>query len=140
MPLRKSRLAVLDASVYIENLRSRRFERQLIESALVPRCSSVVLHELLRGARTPVEIDFVSNLRRQSVVITPTEQHWFDAAELLRKIRTREHYDVDKIRDLVFDVLIALSARSIGATLITCNEGDFRAIGRHLMFDAAYWR
>ena len=54
-------------------------------------------------------------------------------------MRTRERYDVDKIRGLVFDVLIALSARSIGATLVTCNEGDFRAIGRRLAFDAAYW-
>lgn len=71
--------------------------------------------------------------------MTPTERHWIEAGEILKHVRDREHYDSDKIRDLAFDVLIALSARSIGATLVTCNEADFRAIGRHLAFDAVFW-
>lgn len=62
-----------------------------------------------------------------------------EAAEILKHVRVREHYDADKIRDLAFDVLIALSARSIGATLVTCNEADFRSVGRHLTFDAVFW-
>ena len=139
MPSRKTRFAVLDTSVYIENFRTGRFARQIVEATFVPRCSAVVLHELLRGARTTVERDFVRDLRRHCRVVTPTEQHWIGAAEILKRIRDREPHDVDKIRDLAFDVLIALSARSIGATLVTCNEVDFRAIGRHLAFDAMFW-
>ncbi|MBI3455287.1 MAG: PIN domain-containing protein [Candidatus Rokubacteria bacterium] len=139
MPSRKARFAVLDTSVYIENFRTGRFARQLLESPFVPRCSVVVLHELLRGARRPVELAFVRDLLRHCRVVTPTERHWIEAAEILKHIRDREQYAADKIRDLAFDVLIALSARSIGATLVTCNEADFRAIGRHLAFDAVFW-
>jgi predicted nucleic acid-binding protein len=139
MPSRKTRFAVLDTSVYVENFRTGRFARQILESTFVPRCSAVVLHELLRGARTPVELQFVRDLLRHCRVVTPTERHWMEAAEILKHVRDREHYDADKTRDLAFDVLIALSARSIGATLVTCNEADFRAIGRHLTFDAVFW-
>ena len=71
--------------------------------------------------------------------MTPTERHWIDAAEILARIKEREGYDAGKIRDLGLDVLIALSARSIGATLVTCNEADFRAIGRHVRFEATFW-
>ena len=140
MPSEKTRFAVLDTSVYIENFKTDRFTRQIAESAFIPRYSAVVIHELLRGARTSAEVEFIDRLVQRSHLVTPTERHWIDAAEILKRLRTRERYDGNKIRGLAFDVLIALSARSIGATLVTCNEGDFRAIGRHLTFDAAYWR
>jgi predicted nucleic acid-binding protein len=139
MPSRKTRFAILDTSVYVENFRTGRFTRQIVESTFVSRCSAVVLHELLRGARTSAELELVHDLCRHCRIVTPTERHWLDAAEILKRVRARERYDIDKIRELSFDVLIALSARSIGATLVTCNEGDFRAIGRHLAFDATYW-
>jgi predicted nucleic acid-binding protein len=51
----------------------------------------------------------------------------------------REHYEASKIRDLAFDVLIALSARSIGATVVTCKRSDFEAIRRHLTIQVLYW-
>ncbi len=140
MPSRKTRFAVLDTSVYIENFRTGRFARQILESTFIPRCSSVVLHELARGARTRVEQRFVSDLLRNCRVVTPTERHWIQAAEILRLVRAREHYDTNKIREIAFDVLIALSARSIGATVVTCNEADFRTIHRHLAFQVSYWR
>lgn len=139
MPSRKNRLALLDTSVYIENFRTGRFARQILDSTFIPRCSSVVLHELLRGARTRVERRFVNDLLRHCRVVTPTERHWVQAAEILRLVRDREHYDAVKIRELAFDVLIALSARSIGATVVTCNEADFRTIGRYLAFQVVYW-
>jgi predicted nucleic acid-binding protein len=140
MPSRKTRFALLDTSVYIENFRTGRFARQIIESTFIPRCSSVVLHELLRGARTRIEVRFVDDLRRHCRVLTPTERHWIQAAEILRLVRKGEHYDTTKIRELAFDVLIALSARSIGATVVTCNEADFRTIGHHLAFQVVYWQ
>ncbi len=140
MPSRKTRFAVFDTSVYIEDFRTGRFARQILESTFVPRCSAVVLHELLRGARTPLERQFVRDLQRHCRVVTPTEQHWMDAAEILARIKDREGYDVGKIRELAFDVLIALSARSIGAPVVTCNEADFRAIGRHVRFEVTFWQ
>jgi len=63
-----------------------------------------------------------------------------EAADILNGMRKRDHYDVTKIRELAFDVLIALTARSVGATLITCNETDFQAIRRHLSFNLLCWK
>lgn len=61
------------------------------------------------------------------------------AAEILNRLRRREHYEATKLRELVFDVLIALSARSIGASVITTNHDDFRAIQRELPFQLLCW-
>jgi predicted nucleic acid-binding protein len=72
-------------------------------------------------------------------ILTPTEAHWIQAADLLNTMRKGEHYDRHKLQELAFDVLIALNARSIGATVITCNESDFRAIRRHLPFHLICW-
>jgi predicted nucleic acid-binding protein len=140
MPSRKTRFAVFDTSVYIEDFRTGRFARQILESTFVPRCSAVVLHELLRGARTPLERQFIRDLQRHCRVVTPSERHWMDAAGILALIKNREGYDAAKIRELAFDVLIALSARSIGATVVTCNEADFRAISRHVRFEVTVWQ
>ena len=139
MPSGRTRFAFFDTSVYIENFRTGRFTPQILQSDFIPRCSSVVLHELLRGARARLEVRFVRDLLKRCRIVTPTESQWMQAAEVLSAIRRREHYEVGKIRDLAFDVLIALSARSIGATVITSNVVDFRAIRRHLRFDVLYW-
>jgi len=101
--------------------------------------SSVVVHEILRGARTREEESFARALMKNCRILTPSENHWYEAAEVLRALRRREHYDAKKVKDLVFDVLIALTARSIGATLFTSNETDFEAIRRHLRFEVVYW-
>lgn len=98
-----------------------------------------MLHELQRGARTRTEVAFVRDLGRNCQVLTPTAREWIHAAELLSVIRRREHYEVNKIRELAFDVLIALSARSIGATVITSNTSDFQTIRRYLGFQVLYW-
>lgn len=140
MPSRKTKFAILDTSVYIENFRTGRFAFQLLQSSFVIRCSAVVLHELLRGSRTGLERRFVIDLMNRCQILTPTEAHWFQAADLLNTMRKREHYDVNKLRELTFDVLIALAARSIGATVITCNAADFQIIRRHLPFHLLCWK
>lgn len=132
-------LALLDTSVYIENFRTGRFALAILRSPWIIRCSAVVLHELRRGARTPMELRFVAELAEKVRMITPTERHWFESAEILSRIRRRTGCDVNKLRKLAFDVLIALSARDIGATLITCNQEDFAEIRRHTPFKAVYW-
>lgn len=135
----KTRFAVYDTSIYIENFRTGRFATAIVGSTYVPRCSSVVLHELLRGARTREEEAFVRGLMKTCRILTPTDQHWHEAAEVLRAVRRREHFDGTKSTGLAFDVLIALGARSIGATLVTSNKTDFEAIRRQLRFQVAYW-
>jgi predicted nucleic acid-binding protein len=139
MPSKTPEFAVLDTSVYIENFRSGRFALPLLRSSFIPRCSSVVLHELLRGARSGTEQRFVRDLLRRCQIVTPTSGHWVKAAEILAQMRRHEHFGATKLRDLAFDVLIALSARSIGAVVITCNAADFQAIRKYLAFRLVYW-
>jgi predicted nucleic acid-binding protein len=99
----------------------------------------VVLHELRRGARTRRDLRFVGELARKVRILTPTERHWLESAEVLSRIGARKGYDPGKLRDLAFDALIALSARDSGATLITCNREDFTAIREHLAFKVIFW-
>lgn len=134
-----TKFALLDTAIYIENFRSGRFTFRLLQSPFIIRCSSVVLHELLRGARTATERKFVFELSRQCQVLTPTEQQWLKAAEILNRLRRREHYEAVKVRELAFDVLIALSARSIGASVITTNHADFQTIQREVPFHLLSW-
>jgi predicted nucleic acid-binding protein len=139
MPLPTANLALLDTSVYIENFRTGRFTLPLLRSAWIVRCSAVVLHELRRRARTPLELRFVAELARKVRVLTPTERHWLESAEILSRIRKRKGYDAKKLRDLAFDSLIALSARDAGATLITCNREDFAEIAKYLAYKVIFW-
>jgi len=138
--LPNGKLALLDTSVYIENFRTGRFTLPLLRSAWIIRCSAVVLHELRRGARSALELQFVNELARKIRIITPTESHWLESADILSQIRKRKGYDAHKLRDLAFDVLIALSARGIGATLITCDQQDFAEIRKHVLFKVVFWQ
>jgi predicted nucleic acid-binding protein len=45
----------------------------------------------------------------------------------------------DKLRDLHFDVLIALTARSHGARLITSDRADFEMLSAYRKFELEMW-
>jgi len=139
IPLPTANLAVLDTSVYIEIFRTGRFTLDLLRSPWIVRCSSVVLHELRRGARTTLELRFVNELTRKIRIVTPAERHWLESAEILSIIRRKKGYGRNKLRALAFDALIALSVRDIGATLITCDRKDFEEIRRHKQFKVVFW-
>jgi predicted nucleic acid-binding protein len=59
---------------------------------------------------------------------------WLEASEVITAIGSREPAWRSKLPALLNDVLIALTARQIGATVITANHGDFRLIRRHKHF------
>ena len=132
-------LAVLDTSIYVEIFRTGRFTLDLLRSPWIIRCSSVVLHELRRGARTTVELRFVNELARKVRIITPLERHWLESAEILSIIGRAKGFGPTKLNALAFDALIALSVRDIGATLITCDRKDFEEIRRHKQFKVVFW-
>ena len=48
-------------------------------------------------------------------------------------------FEPDKLRDLHFDVLIALTARSHGARLITSNRADFELIRKYHDYRLEVW-
>ena len=54
-------------------------------------------------------------------------------------MREDHGFDPGKLRELHFDVLIALTARSYGAKLITSNRADFELIREYRVFELEVW-
>ena len=139
MPSKTVELAVIDTSIYIENFRTGRFTQRITESPFLFRGISVVIHELLRGARRPEEREFTLDLAANLRLHTPTERIWLDSGDIVTRIAIAKGYERRKIQELSFDVLIALTARSIGATVITLNGQDFVDIQQQRRFRLINW-
>jgi len=137
--LTASNLAILDASIYIDNLRSGRFKQQILDLKFVIRCSAVVLAELSRGARSRAMRRFVDDMAKNLRVIAPNEREWIESGRIVNRMVTATGYDMHKTLQLNFDVLIALTARRIDAYLITCNVDDFTAVHEFLDFNLVCW-
>ena len=71
--------------------------------------------------------------------MTPTEKNWLESGELLARIQADHGFTAAKLRDLHFDVLIALTARSHGARLITSNRADFEMINSYRKLQLEIW-
>ncbi|MGB8986809.1 MAG: type II toxin-antitoxin system VapC family toxin [Candidatus Sulfotelmatobacter sp.] len=134
-----SDLIIFDTSILVDNLRTDR-HRHRIQSVLgLIRMSSVVLAELWRGVTKPAERDFLRALVRNHPVLTPTEGNWLESGQILSKIRADRGFAPEKLRDLHFDVLIALTARSHGARLITSNRSNFQLIDSYRKLQLEIW-
>jgi predicted nucleic acid-binding protein len=67
--------------------------------------------------------------------LVPAAGSWNDAGDILAKIARAEPGFRTKVRGLWNDALIALSARQIGATLVTENLQDFALLRRYVRFE-----
>jgi predicted nucleic acid-binding protein len=133
---------VFDTSVYVaairEGLDGPTFAR--LETA-APRTflAAVVSAELRAGALDEagrrLVADLVGRFTRLGRVVVPTDGSWDDAGDLLARISRREPRLRMKVRTLWNDALIALSARQIGATVVTANLDDFGLLRRYLRFE-----
>lgn len=103
------------------------------------RHSSVVLAELLRGAKKRSDRDFVEALARHSPLLTPSEKNWLESGRLLTRMSVERGFPPETLRDLHFDVLIALTASTHGATVVTTNRADFETIRRFKRFAVEFW-
>lgn len=68
--------------------------------------------------------------------LKPQARHW---SQIVNRVATEKRYDIHQTRELHFDVLIALTARRIGAYLITCNIDDFTAVREYMDFNLVCW-
>ena len=134
-----SNLVILDTSVFIDHLRSSRHQQRIDAMTGLIRTSAVVLAELWRGATKPAEREFLRALARNHPILTPTENNWLESGQLLGRIYADKEFKPDKLRDLHFDVLIALTARSHGARLITSNRADFELISGYRKLQLEIW-
>lgn len=96
--------------------------------------SSIVAQELLAGAQSASGKKLIQRLLRPfeqaKRIVTPTHSVWNEAGNILAEILRRHPNYRSKLPGFVNDVLLAVSARSIGATLYTRNRDDFMAIYR----------
>jgi len=126
--------AILDTSVYLSFLR-RDGEIHDLRFLLRPTLlymSSVVFAELYVGAKDRSTIRSLERLYRTfdrlDRVVTPEKQVWFEAARLLQQLGVRRGFEARGLARLTHDVLIALTARKIGAVVFTQNRRDFERI------------
>jgi len=132
-------IAIFDTSVLIDNLRTGRHQQKIQSTTGLIRISSVVLAELWRGSTRPEEREFLRTIARNHPVLTPTENNWIESGQILSRIRRDRGFTPAKLRDLHFDVLIALTARSYGARLITSDREDFELIDRYRKVQLEIW-
>jgi len=122
---------VIDTNIYIDWLNRGRHDDVLFQRNTVKYLSAVVLMELRAGASSPGDRRILRRLEtafeRASRILTPSRAVFAEAGDTLRRLRTEHGYNL-RGRSIANDVLIALSARSLGATVVTQNERDYRAI------------
>jgi predicted nucleic acid-binding protein len=132
-------IIIFDTSIFVDQLRTGRHSDRFGTLTGLIRTSAVVLAELWRGATKPAEKKFLEELRKNHPVLTPTERNWLESGQTLSRMHADKGFSPDKLRDLHFDVLIALTARSYGARLITSNATDFELIRGYREFQHEIW-
>jgi predicted nucleic acid-binding protein len=131
---------LLDSNVYIAAFNEsdfgpsfRRFHNACLPQIIL---SAVVAHELLVGARTLArQRDLARGLldpfRARRGLHVPGFPTWELAADIDRRLRALGGYEASLAqRSFANDILIAATARELGATIVTRNVADFDLIGR----------
>ena len=123
---------VIDTNVYVDWFNEGQHEAIFFQREAVKYLSAVVLMELSAGAFSARDRRLVrevtSAFAKVGRILVPTVAVYEETGDVLRRLQESRGYTVASAYGLVNDVLIALSARSIGATVITQNERDFVAI------------
>lgn len=129
---REMRRLVIDTNIYIDWFNAGLHQDVLFRRDTVKHLSAVVLMELRAGAFSPSDRRLVQRVEtafaRAGRILVPSEAVFDDAGEVLRRLQTERGFHVKGNHSIVADVLIAMSARSIGATVVTQNERHYRAI------------
>ena len=136
------RWVVFDSNVYVASLREGIGGDAFADlEALAPRTflAAVVVAELRRGARDEPARRLVDQLVRRFErvrrIVVPTAASWYGVGDVLAKLIRREPAMRAKVRGLWNDALIAMSARQIGATVVTGNVDDFTLLRRYVRFE-----
>jgi predicted nucleic acid-binding protein len=126
------RRVIIDTNIYIDWLNEGRYEDLIFQREVVKHLSAVVLMELLAGAFSTRDRRLIQDIAlpfaKANRIVAPTISLYEEAGDVLRRLQHGHGYSMPSAYGLVNDVLIALSARSIGASVVTQNETDFVAI------------
>lgn len=126
------RRVVIDTSLYIDWINAGRHEDVLFRRDSIKHMSAVVLMELRAGAFAQPDRRLLDRLEtafeKAGRILVPTRRVFAEAGDALRRLQVTRGFRRESPVPMANDVLIALSARSIGATVVTQNERHYRAI------------
>lgn len=133
---------LFDTNIYLRVLHSDSYERQHHArfAQLAPRMylCSVVAAEIYAGAHTVQSVRLVDRLLapylKSGRVVFPPHSDWVTMGKVVAIIVRQAPSYRSKLPALQNDILIALSAKRCGATLVTENEADFVLIQRFVSF------
>lgn len=133
---------LFDTNIYIRCMLNRDFALRHADqyARYLPSSyfSSVVAQELIVGCTDDLALRRVENFfrpfERVGRVINPGYQDWKEAGTLAVRIGLKRPDLKSKKVVLINDIMIALSCRGIGATLITLNLRDFELIRGFVRF------
>jgi predicted nucleic acid-binding protein len=146
-PPPKGKKVVIDTSCYIPYLNHPSLQRPHPLTRLIfentEYLSAVVLAELRAGAHRAADAKRLDALKRlflaRSRLLAPTATDWDLAGEVLLRLGRKFHIEGKGLSRLFNDVLIAVSARRIGAVVITSNRTDFERIRACYGFKLYLW-
>ncbi|HXC25200.1 MAG TPA: type II toxin-antitoxin system VapC family toxin [Gemmatimonadaceae bacterium] len=135
---RHRRKYTLDANLFIEGMRTTVGAARLAEFhtlfAPYEYLSAVVVQELRAGFKTTeavarFEASVVDPFRRRGRLVIPSFAAWQASGAVLATLVAEDHLELKKVsKRKVNDILLALSCREAGITLVTENVSDFERI------------
>ncbi len=123
---------LVDTNIFIDRFAFPERHKEVFLSLGQIYMSAVVLMELRAGAHTKSSIkachDLTSFFQRVDRIVIPSRKDYEMAGEVLARLQSQKGYEIRKMASITNDCLIAVSARSNGATVYTLNGKDFTAI------------
>ena len=123
---------IIDTNVWIDWINRGAHEDLLLNKNAIKYLSSIVLMELYAGVHRPKDKSQVDQLvrafQRTSRIINPSIENYREAGQVMARLQRRHGLQIKKVMGLSHDILIALTARSIGATVLTSNRQDFELL------------
>jgi predicted nucleic acid-binding protein len=129
---------LLDTNLSIAADRNKEKAEELVRfyAAFLPftYLHAVVAQDLLAGAVDPkrgrqIQESYIAPFEERNRIITPTYRTWRRSGEVLAALVRRRVFSPDGFaRSFINDVLLAVSCREVGMTLLTTNTEDFQRI------------
>jgi predicted nucleic acid-binding protein len=132
--------AVCDTSVYIPFINQGTAHPVFSDDSARPvlYMSAVVLSELYAGAHDSQSLKLLDKLyltfHNVGRLIAPDERDWRQAGGIIAKLGKKYGFEAKYLARIQNDILIACSARKLGAFVVTHNEKDFRRIQEFMDF------
>jgi len=130
----------LDTNLFIRGFRDPDAQAALLRfhAAFAPfeYLSVVVAQELRAGARRPadrarLDRELLAVFERTGRVVTPSRAAWHTSGDVLAALAAREGREPGRVsKAFANDILLGLSCREAGITLVTENVTDFERISQ----------